>query len=248
MWLEGKHILLTGATRGIGRALATQLIKDGATVIAVARDAEALAELAWELGPQLLPHTCDLQNLKDREELIDKIKSAAKPLDGVINNAGIQFEADYMVAGRNDLARDIATEIDINLVAPLHLCASLATHLAQRPEGFIVNVTSGLALFPKQTAPIYCATKAGLRSFTTALRYQAEQLAPNMLVCDCIMTLVATDMTQGRGSGKISPKNAVQQLLQGLKRGSDEIWIGKTRALRWINRLSPKLAAKILRG
>ncbi|WP_167683749.1 SDR family oxidoreductase [Parasedimentitalea denitrificans] len=248
MWLEGKHILLTGATRGIGRALATQLIKDGATVIAVARNTEALTALAWELGPQLQPYTCDLQNVQDREELIEKLTSAPQPLDGVINNAGIQIEADYMVAGRNDLAKNIAAEIDINLVAPLHLCASLAIHLAQRPEGFIVNVTSGLVLFPKQNAPIYCATKAGLRSFTTALRYQAEQLAPNMLVCECIMSLVDTDMTQGRGSGKITPDKAAQQLLQGLRRGSDEIWIGKTRALRWINRLSPKLAAKILHG
>lgn len=248
MWLEGKHILLTGATRGIGRALAAQLVKAGATVLAVARDADALAALAWELGPQLQTYTCDLENVEDRAGLIKRITTAALPLDGLINNAGVQIEADYLVASHVDLVDDITTEITINLVAPLHLCAALVPHLAQRPEGFIVNVTSALALAPKQDAPIYCATKAGLRSFTTALRYQAEQLAPNLRIYECIMSLVDTDMTQGRGRGKISPDKAAQELLQGLKRGTDEIWIGKTRVLRWIHRVSPALAAKILRG
>jgi uncharacterized oxidoreductase len=248
MWLEGKHILLTGATRGIGRALAAQLVKAGATVLAVARDADALAALAWELGPQLQTYTCDLENVEDRAGLIKRITTAAQPLDGLINNAGVQIEADYLVASHVDLVDDITTEITINLVAPLHLCAALVSHLAQRPEGFIVNVTSALALAPKQDAPIYCATKAGLRSFTTALRYQAEQLAPNLRIYECIMSLVDTDMTQGRGRGKISPDKAAQELLQGLKRGTDEIWIGKTRVLRWIHRVSPALAAKILRG
>ena len=248
MWLEGKHILLTGATRGIGRALAAQLVKAGATVLAVARDADALAALAWELGPQLQTYTCDLENVEDRAGLIKRITTAALPLDGLINNAGVQIEADYLVASHVDLVDDITTEITINLVAPLHLCAALVPHLAQRPEGFIVNVTSALALAPKQDAPIYCATKAGLRSFTTALRYQAEQLAPNLRIYECIMSLVDTDMTQGRGRGKISPDKAAQELLQGLNRGTDEIWIGKTRVLRWIHRVSPALAAKILRG
>ena len=248
MWLEGKHILLTGATRGIGRALAAQLVKAGATVLAVARDADALAALAWELGPQLQTYACDLENVEDRAGLIKRITTAAQPLDGLINNAGVQIEADYLVASHVDLVDDITTEITINLVAPLHLCAALVPHLAQRPEGFIVNVTSALALAPKQDAPIYCATKAGLRSFTTALRYQAEQLAPNLRIYECIMSLVDTDMTQGRGRGKISPDKAAQELLQGLKRGTDEIWIGKTRVLRWIHRVSPALAAKILRG
>jgi len=248
MWLEGKHILVTGATRGIGRALTVQLIQAGATVLAVARDGEALAALAWEQGPQLQPHACDLQNADARQRLIEAVTDGRSPLDGLINNAGIQIEADYLATSHVDLAKDIATEVSINLVAPLHLSTALAPHLAQRPEGFIVNITSALALAPKQDAPIYCATKAGLRSFTTALRYQAGQFAPKMQVSECIMSLVDTDMTLGRGRGKISPDRAAQDLLQGIKAGADEIWIGKTRVLRWINRLAPALAARILRG
>ncbi len=248
MWLEGKHILVTGATRGIGRALTAQLIKAGATVLAVARDSEALATLAWELGPQVQTHTCDLQNVEDRAQLIDRLKKAEPPLDGLINNAGIQNETDYLTASHIELAEDINMEININLVAPLHLCAALAPLLGQRPEGFIANVTSALALAPKQDTPVYSATKAGLRSFTTALRYQAGRHAPNLQVSECVMTLVDTDMTLGRGRGKISPDLAAQEVLQGIKRGADEIWIGKTRMLRWINRVSPALAARILRG
>lgn len=248
MWLEGKHILLTGATRGIGRDLAKQLVAAGATVLAVARDDEALRALSLEFGPKVLPHVCDLQNAKAREHLIETVTRAKVPLDGLINNAGIQIEADYLAASHVELVDDIAAEINVNLVAPLHLCAALVPHLAQRPEAFVVNITSALALSPKQDAPVYCATKAGLRNFTTALRYQADQLAPNLQVTDCIMALVDTDMTLGRGRGKISPDQAAREVLLGIRRRANEIWIGKTRILRWIYRLWPSLAARILRG
>ncbi|MVO17196.1 SDR family NAD(P)-dependent oxidoreductase [Rhodobacteraceae bacterium CY05] len=248
MWLEGKHILLTGATRGIGRELAKQLVAAGATVMAVARDDEALIALKWELGPQLQTYTCDLQNEAEREQLISELMGAQTPLDGLINNAGMQIEVDYLMGTHVDLAKDISMEVNVNLVAPLHLCAALVPCLAKRPEGIIINVTSALALSPKQDAPVYCATKAGLRNFTTGLRYQTGQLAPNLQISECIMPLVETDMTKGRGRGKISPDRAARDLLQGIKHGADEVWIGKTRLLRIIHRLLPELSARILRG
>ena len=125
----------------------------------------------------------------------------------------------------------------------------MAPHLASRPEAILLNVTSGLALTPKASAPVYCATKAGLRSFTTALRYQAEDRAPNLRVGEIVMALVDTEMTTGRGRGKLSADQAAQAVIAGIERQErGDIWVGNTRLLRIIQRLSPALAARMLRN
>ena len=242
MRVEGKRLVVTGATRGIGAALARQLVGAGATVLAVARDADRLQAMAAELGPCLIPMPCDLAEEAARVALIADLGA----VDGLINNAALQIESDYAQAG-HDPAGDIRREAAVNFTAPLHLSAALLPVLAARPEALIVNVTSALALAPKTAAPVYCATKAGLRNFTTGLRYQAERSCPQMRVVEVVMTLVETGMTSGRGRGKISPNRAAAEVLDGLQRGRHRIWVGKTKALRVIHRLSPALAARILR-
>lgn len=248
MRFDGRHVLVTGASRGIGRALCVQLAASGAQVLAAARDAEALSELAEELGPAVQTLCCDLTDPDQRRELILQAVSGGAPVDGLINNAGLQLEADYALASHPDLAADIALEAALNLEAPAHLSAAFLRHLPAREGGFLVNVTSSLALHPKAEAPFYCASKAGLRSFTRALRYQAQASLPGLLVSECILPLVDTGMTAGRGRGKISAEAAAAGLLNGLARRQPEIWVGKARVLRWIDRVSPMLAARILRG
>lgn len=251
MQLEGRRILLTGATRGIGRALAEQLVAEGAVVLAVARAQSALDALAQALGPTLVPIRCDLALTEARSELIEQLLTDHAPLGGIINNAGTQSETDFLTDPPDRVLQVLITEIAVNLTAPLHLSIALLPHLAQRPEGFVLNIGSSLALSPKRAAPIYCATKAGLRNFTKGLRYQAEagakSEAGNVKVIDAIMALVDTDMTQGRGRGKISPDRAAREVLEGLKRGKREIWVGKAKFLRVIDRIAPGLTARILR-
>ena len=248
MRFEDRCVLVTGASRGIGRALCGQLAAAGARVLAVARDRESLSDLAAELGPAVQTMCCDLTDPQKRQELISDVISGGAPIDGLINNAGLQIKADYALTSNPDLAADIALEAALNLEAPAHLCAALLRPLSVREGAFMVNVTSALALHPKADAPVYCATKAGLRSFTRALRYQAQAALPGLLVSECILPLVDTGMTAGRGRGKISAEAAAAGLLRGLARGQTEIWVGKAGMLRWINRAYPGLAARILRG
>lgn len=245
MQLEGKHILLTGATRGIGRALAAQLVHQGAKVLAVGRDRAALAALSAELGPSVTTFGCDLALAQEREQLIAAVGKG--PLDGLINNAGIQVTADLTFA-QKERAFEITRETAINFECPIHLCAALLPVLAARPEALIVNLTSALALTPKASAPVYCATKAGLRSFTTALRYQARSACPQVAVTECVMALVDTDMTRGRGRGKITPERAAYALLDGVRKNRRVIWVGQTRLFGMIHRVAPSLAARIVRG
>ncbi|MBY6068751.1 SDR family NAD(P)-dependent oxidoreductase [Leisingera aquaemixtae] len=239
MRFDGKRILITGASRGIGRALALQLAAEGAEVLALARGSKALDDLPE--GIERL--ACDLTDSRARTALIAGLQG--QRLDGVINNAGIQITADF-ANGTAD-AQDIEQELAVNLTAPMHLAAGLLPVLACSPGSFLVNVTSGLALAPKRQAPVYCASKAGLRSFTRALRYQAEDAGLRVRIIDCVMVLAATQMTAGRGRGKISP-NAAAALLDGAAAGKSEIWVGQMKLLRLIHRLSPALAARILRG
>jgi uncharacterized oxidoreductase len=111
----------------------------------------------------------------------------------------------------------------------------------------IVNVTSGLALAPKQSSPVYCASKAGLRSFTKALRYQARKRAPHLSVVEALPPLVDTGMTAGRGRGKISAERCAREIVDGMIAGKDTIYVGRSKLLRTIFAASPHLAERIMR-
>ncbi|MGR3761856.1 SDR family NAD(P)-dependent oxidoreductase [Roseobacteraceae bacterium NS-SX3] len=236
---EGKRILVTGASRGIGRALAVQLAGAGAEVVAVARSSAALAGLPDGVQPV----ACDLADAAAVAELAARLQ--AERLDGLISNAAIQVEADFAAGTAQPI--DISREIAVDLTAPLLLAAGLLPVLARGGGGFVVNLTSGLALAPKRQAPVYCACKAGLRSFTRALRYQVQDAGLDVQVADCVMALTETGMTAGRGRGKIPPEAAAAALLRGVARGKSEIWVGQMQLLRMIHRLSPGLAARLLR-
>lgn len=247
MQLDGKRVAVTGVTRGIGRALTRQLVEAGAQVIGVARNAAALEREAQALGEGFVPVTCDLADRVARAALIDRLTGDLGPVDGLINNAGIQIATDFFDAAPERIGPDIATELEINLTAPMQLSGALLRHLAERPEGFILNITSALALVPKEPAPVYCASKAALRSFTTALRYQVESHGNRVRLVEAVMPLVETDMTAGRGRGKIAPEQAAAALIAGLRDGKDRIWVGKSALLRVVHRLAPGLAARMLR-
>ena len=108
-----------------------------------------------------------------------------------------------------------------------------------------MNVNSGLALAPKTSSAVYCATKAALNSFSNSLGYQLEKT--NIRVLQAFMPLVDTPMTEGRGAGKITAAEAAETLLNGLTREDPITDVGKVRLLRILLRLSPNLARKIMK-
>lgn len=142
----------------------------------------------------------------------------------------------------------LAQEIDLNFAGPIRLTLALMPSLLAQPSAMIVNVTSGLALAPKQSAPVYCAAKAGLRSFTKALRYQAQARAPQLRIVEALPPLVDTGMTKGRGRGKISAAACAKEIVAGVTAGQEEIFVGKAKLLRTILGVSPGLADRLMRG
>lgn len=118
--------------------------------------------------------------------------------------------------------------------------------LTTKQNSAIINVSSGLAFAPKKSAPIYCATKSAIHIGTKAIRYQLENF--NVKVFEIIPPFVDTAMTKGRGKGKITPKRLVDEFLRNFKNDKLESNIGKTKFLRFIQRIFPKIADKILKN
>ncbi len=244
MQTSGNKVLLTGASSGIGLALTEKFLNNGNQVIALGRNIQALTQMAVN-NPALFPFACDLTRQEEIDRLLVFIEQTHKDLNIVVNNAGIQYNYDFLNSAA-DVVYKIEQEVAINVTAPLKLCALLLPLLQMQPQAAIINVSSGLAIAPKKSAPVYCATKAGIHSFSQALRYQLAN-GP-VKVFEIIPPLVNTPMTQGRGRNKLSPEQLTDEFWKYFSQGTYEMYIGKARLLKLINRLSPRLARRIMQN
>lgn len=250
-------VLITGGSRGVGYALAAAWARRGARVIVTGRDAErlhrAVATLADLHGPraELIAFAGDLADARVRAELAAFVRERTESLHVFVNNAAVQVEYDVVHGDPTALAAEVEREIAVNLVAPaalvMLLLPALRAGAAGRGHAAVVNVTSGLALAPKAAAPIYCATKAGLRTFGIALRWQLERAAPGVRVVEAMLPLVDTDMTAGRGRDKLAPADVAEAILRGVDAGRPFLPIGKVRVLRALQRVAPGFAERLLR-
>ncbi len=162
-------VLITGGASGIGFAYARRFLALGARVIACGRRTEQL-DWARRQAPGLEVFACDVALESERERLAAWVVERFPALNVLVNNAGIQNRPPPLIKPQEWQAyeRELAT----NLAAPMHLSFLLAPHLMKAQAAAIVNVTSGLAFSPISFMSCYCATKAGLHSFTLSLRHQ----------------------------------------------------------------------------
>jgi uncharacterized oxidoreductase len=229
-------VLITGGATGIGFALAQKFHSAGNRVILVGRSAEALAQAQSAL-PAVEIYAADISLADARERLVAQFPDVSV----LVNNAGVQVNTRI----ENASPQEIERELNINFLAPVLLTRTYLPLLMQQPTAAIVNVTSGLALVPKEVAAIYCASKAALHSFSKALRWQLEP--SNVRVFEVLPPLVDTAMTAGRGKGKISAAQLADEFWQGFKADRYEMLIGKAKLLALINRIAPAVAEKIMR-
>jgi uncharacterized oxidoreductase len=150
---------------------------------------------------------------------------------------------DFRDPGLPDLVASDAT-IFLNLNAPIHLITALMPVLKARPEAMIVNVTSGLAIAPRAGGPVYCATKAALRSYSQALRAQLKGTSVHVL--EALPPVVETKLTAGRGSRKMAPDECAHQIVSGMESNADEVNVGMVKVLQLVHSISPALARSIM--
>src|SRR5436305_9700158 len=164
MELAGKRVLITGASRGIGQALAERFTAAGSRVALVARSEGPLKELADRLGGTA--HPADLADSEQVAALVERIESDGGPIDVLVNNAGVDLTGPFLSNGMDD----IEFLFRVNLLTPIELCHQAIPRMLERGSGHIVNVSSyaGTAVFPGLVA--YSSSKAGLSQFTSGLR------------------------------------------------------------------------------
>ncbi len=236
MELRGKLALVTGGSDGIGREIALQLQGLGADVIVTGRSAEKLQAMA-ALGFGTIAG--DLSTAAGVDVVATSV--AGKPLAILVNNAGIGSEYELEDAGTLGSAELC---IRTNLDAPIALCTRLLPALRAQREATIVNVTSGLAIAPRAGGAIYCATKAGLRSYTQAIRHLLKD--SNVRVIEALPPVVETNMTAGRSGKKMSAHDCAAEIVHGIRTGKAEINVGMVKILQLVHSISPALARRIM--
>ncbi|WP_219892389.1 SDR family oxidoreductase [Aquisediminimonas profunda] len=236
MDIRGKVALVTGGTDGIGLCIARLLKEKGASVIVCGRRANLL-ESATAEGLEAIE--ADLSSLAGVKALVDAMKG--RTLDILVNNAGAGV--DFDLGEQIDLDA-VDRTIFLNLDAPIRLTALLVPRLRERPQAAIVNVTSGLAIAPRAGGPVYCATKAGLRSFTKAIRYQLR--GSNITVIEALPPVVDTAMTAARSGSKMKPEQCAAQIVTAIERDSEEANVGMVKLLKLVHSMSPRLAEAIM--
>lgn len=175
-YFQNVTIIVTGASAGIGRALAIELTRRGARVLAVARSAERLAELRREAGPQLIPVAADVRSADSIEEFAGWALHEFETIDVMINNAGIGVMESFLDTGL-DQWRDA---IDTNLVGALLLTHSFLPAMLQVGRGVIANVGSTAASgWPYMT--LYAATKAALHSASLSIDAEVRERGVRVL-------------------------------------------------------------------
>ena len=237
MNVNGKSVLLTGGSAGIGREIARQLKAKGAEVILTGRDPARLAAMAQE-GFAVI--AADLSHAAGVDALVAALGD--QTVDILINNAGQGAAHDFREGAPDPQAADAC--LYANLAAPIRLITALLPRLRARPQAAIINVTSGLAIAPRAGSPVYCATKAGLRSYTLALR--AQLAGEPIRVIEALPPVVDTQMTADRPKDKMPPQECARQIIAALEQDRDEANVGLTKVLRAVYSLSPALARAVM--
>lgn len=198
-------VIVTGATRGIGRATVEAILERGGCVVGIARDAEALDALEASHPDRVRGLAADLENVEQLAAVTERARKAFGEVDGLVNCAGI---ARYEAVG--DIRPDsVDAQLRVNLVAPLLLSQAVADHMRDR-GGAIVNVSSTLSERVAPLTAVYGATKAALNAVTKSL---ALELAPYGIRVNAVLPGgVDTDMLRARTESQLAALAALHPL------------------------------------
>ena len=225
--LRGRRIIVTGASSGIGRALAMQLVQAGACVLATARRADRLNTLQQELQPTLARHGGELQlcsgDICDagvRQQLVDQAISQWSGLDGLVNNAGSGAVGRFSEADPQRLQKIFA----VNLFAPIELTRLALPSLAGGVLPFVANVGSILGHVAMPLKSEYCASKFALRGWSDALASELVSrgidvlwVAPNTTRSEFFDNLIEAQGSPPRNPFSMSPEAVASRIVHALQ-------------------------------
>lgn len=218
--LSGKKAIVTGASRGIGAAIARRFISEGADVLLnYNRSSEKVDELIRSLngsgGGRAVGFRADVSKIEEIKTMVREAQEKFGCIDILVNNAGIIFRRNFFSTTESDYDRIMA----VNLKAPFFCCQEVAPFMKRQGKGKIINISSisGLTQPSGLSYPDYVASKAGLIGLTRSL---AVNLGPEILVNAVAPGTIPTDMTSSLSEAAL--KTAVDEsFLKRLGRAED---------------------------
>lgn len=249
MNIQGKTALVTGASRGIGRAIALELAKAGAKrLLLVARDHQKLAEVAVEieaLGAEVVTLALDLSELVEMNIAIAQAWRDHGQIHLLVNCAGVAHQSPFL---KSPLP-NVQQEISINLMGMYAMTRLVARRMATQREGTIVNVSSLMGKVAAPTMATYSATKFAILGFTQALRGELAEY--NINVIALLPSLTDTDMVKDlqwfRWVVPTTTQKVAKALIVGLQRETPEILVGwQSHLAVWGQRIAPWMIERVL--
>jgi uncharacterized oxidoreductase len=231
MELTGNTVLVTGGGTGIGRAMAIALHRRGNRVVIAGRRTAALRAVA-EACPGIEWHPLDVADTECIRRFVAMLERRWPDLNVLINNAGV------MAIERPDTP-DPAVSTSVvatNLLGPIVLTSLLLPTLRNHPDATIINITSALAFVPLAIAPTYSATKAGLHTYTEALRILLQD--SGVQVVEIAPPRVRTEMDGPGGTDSADVDEFVAEMMAALSAQppATEVVVDASRALRYAER------------
>jgi len=243
--LRDKVALITGASRGIGAAIAVRLGMEGAKIVVSARTAEGgqsklpgtlneTVERVRKTGAEVISVKADLARAREREMLIEKAQKAFGPIDILINDAAITFFSP--VADFSEKRFKLMLEVQV--YAPFHLAQLVLPSMKARKSGWIVNISSGAGLHPKQPyltgargGTVYGMCKAALERFTTGLASEVfdDGIAVNVVSPGLVDTpgVAVHGLINERTKDRVQPIEYIAEAVYQLASGDPKSMTGR---------------------
>ncbi|HEO72345.1 MAG TPA: SDR family oxidoreductase [Candidatus Hydrogenedentes bacterium] len=230
MRIAGSRILITGASQGIGRALALHFAGRGARVAVTARNEASLFETAWLVetaGGACFAQTSDLCAPETLEALVAAVQKAFGGVDILINNAADVTSKAFLDTSLEEIERLIRT----NVAGALQLTRLAAPVMIEAGGGTIVNVSSLAGYKPNVSQTVYSISKAAVNAMSQALRMELGRYGMHVMHVALASVVVEGPVERGR----VAVDEVARRVESGLAAGADEVWL--SRRSRWLMRV-----------
>jgi len=211
--LRGKRAIVTGASRGIGEAIAKGFAEAGADLVLISRNLSALEEVAKEIerfGRKAIPISADIGNSEDIEKAIEMTLKVFPRIDILVNNAGI---SPILKKAEEMTLKEWEEVVRVNLTGTFLFCQAAGRVMIQQGGGKVINMVSVGAVVGFQRQIAYCATKGGILQLTKVLAI--EWARHNIQVNAIGPAYLETELTKGMRESKIISENLLRRTPMG---------------------------------
>jgi NADP-dependent 3-hydroxy acid dehydrogenase YdfG len=226
--LAGETAAITGAARGIGRATAQALLRQGMKVAIGDVDIDAARKTADELGPSAVALALDVTDRESFSAFLDAAEQQLGPIDVLVNNAGI------MQIGRFIDEDDVTARrmVDINIHGVIFGMKLALARMIPRDRGHIVNISSQAGKFGSPGGATYSATKHAVVGLTEAVRGELRLMDAHIDLSYVMPYVVNTELGSGlgeaRGLRNLEPADVADAIVEALQLGTVEVWVPKS--------------------